>query len=165
VSPSRSSSPTSTWSTPGVTICSCLARGPRWSALPRPGRAVCRYTAGNPELTLFGGHFWARPRFLRTPGQGAEELLERSRALSGEAGGEAQGRLHAFRGHGRLGGVSGACGQGVVAERLILEGKVPAGLGMRLLGYAEACRAFRSGEKGARGGLYVSTWPMISAGI
>ncbi len=117
-----------------------------------------RYTAGNPELTLSAGMFVGKAALpAHAMAREAEELLERSKGFV-RGSGEGK-RKDAFTLFGVTDGweaYPGLVARGEWLERLILEGKVPAGLGMRLLGYAEACRAFRSGEKGARGGLYVS---------
>ncbi len=116
------------------------------------------YTAGNPDLTLSAGIFVGKAALpAHAMAREAENLLERSKGFARKDG-EGK-RKDAFTLFGVTDGWEAypeLLDKGDWLEGLILAGKVPAGLGMRLLGYAEACRAFRSGEKGSRGGLYVS---------
>ena len=117
-----------------------------------------RYTAGNPDLTLSAGIFVGKAALpVHAMAREVEDLLECSKDFV--RNGQEGKPKNAFT---LFGVTAGWESYGPLLDRadwlekLILDGKVPAGLGMRLLGYAEACRVFRNGEKGARGGLYVS---------
>ncbi len=117
-----------------------------------------RYVARNPELTLSAGMFVGKAALpVHAMAREAEELLERSKGFVRKAkAGKSKNAFTLFDVTDGWEAYAELMAKGDWLERLIVEGKVPSGLGMRLLGYAEACRAFRSGEKGSRGGLYVS---------
>lgn len=117
-----------------------------------------RYVAGNPDLALSAGIFVCKPTLPATAmARGAEDLLEAAKGFTREGkDARAKDAVSLF-------GVTTGwerfdflLGRGRWLESLAREEVVPYGLLMRLLRYADDCRAFRSGIGGRRKGMYLS---------
>ncbi len=117
-----------------------------------------RYVADNGDITLSAGIFLAKPALpANTIARNAEALLNESKSY--RRANENDRSKNAVTALGVTAGweeYSALMQKGLWLEGLVLNGSVPSGLLMRLLGYADDCAAFLSGRGGRRSGMYRS---------
>ncbi len=119
-----------------------------------------RFVGENPDLSLSAGIAVAKPMLpARSVAQAAEDLLDQSKryARNAKAGGRTKNAFTLFGVTGGWEAYPKLLEAGRWIEGLVLEHKMTIGLAMRLLGYADDCRALCAGEPvSVRKGLYLA---------
>ncbi len=117
-----------------------------------------RFVAGNADISLSAGIFVTKPTLpTNTVARNASELLDQSKRY--KRSGKSPRTKDAVTLFGVTTGweeFSTLLLKGKWLEDLVMDEKIPSGLAMRLLRYAEDCKDFRSGKGGRRSGMYRS---------